>query len=101
MQSVIAKTHWSLTELSSIFMRVKINHGFVGFIYITLINIDLNIHCRQEIELTLDRLKKAERNLSTKEQRLREREMKVKERERKLEQQFCVAVCRIIRVIKC
>ena len=48
--------------------------------------------CRQEIELTLERLKKAERNLSTKEQKLRERELKVKERERKLEQQFHVAV---------
>ena len=86
----------ALTELSYIFMTVKINHPFLAFIYryITLIHIDMMTHvrCRQEIELTLERLKKAERNLSTKEQRLRERETKVKERERKLEQQFCVAV---------
>lgn len=40
----------------------------------------------------MERLKRAERNLTAKEQELREREMKLKERERSLEQQFKVVV---------
>lgn len=47
---------------------------------------------RKEIQATLERLKRAERNLTAKEQELREREMKLKERERSLEQQFKVVV---------
>ncbi|XP_060079774.1 mitogen-activated protein kinase kinase kinase 20-like [Ylistrum balloti] len=45
---------------------------------------------RKEIEATIDRLKKAERNITLKEQELRERENKIKEREKSLEQQFKV-----------
>ncbi|XP_071158428.1 mitogen-activated protein kinase kinase kinase 20-like [Mytilus edulis] len=45
---------------------------------------------KKEIQATLERLKRAERNLTAKEQELREREMKLKERERSLEQQFKV-----------
>ena len=53
---------------------------------------------RQEIDLTLDRLKKAERELSEKEKSLREREMKVKLREQNLEQQFNVVVSGEVKV---
>ncbi|OWF42352.1 mitogen-activated protein kinase kinase kinase 20-like [Mizuhopecten yessoensis] len=45
---------------------------------------------RKEIEATIDRLKKAERNITIKEQELRQRENKLKEREKSLEQQFKV-----------
>ncbi|XP_033762114.1 mitogen-activated protein kinase kinase kinase 20-like [Pecten maximus] len=45
---------------------------------------------RKEIEATIERLKKAERNITIKEQELRERENKLKEREKSLEQQFKV-----------
>ena len=47
---------------------------------------------RKEIQATLERLKKAERNLGLKEKELRERENKLKEREKTLEQQFKVVV---------
>ena len=47
---------------------------------------------RKEIQATLERLKRAERNLTEKEQQLREREMKISEREKSLEQQFKVVV---------
>ena len=43
---------------------------------------------RKEIEATLERLKRAERDLRTKEQSLHDREKKLKEREKKLEQSF-------------
>ena len=49
-------------------------------------------HCRQEIDSTLDRLKKVERDLTLKEKQLKERESKLKEREKHLEQQFKVVV---------
>ncbi|XP_064613918.1 mitogen-activated protein kinase kinase kinase 20-like [Liolophura sinensis] len=45
---------------------------------------------KKEIQLTLDRLKKAERDLSAKERELREREVKLQQREENLEQQFKV-----------
>ncbi len=47
---------------------------------------------RKEIDVTLDRLKKMERDLGHKEKQLREKEMKLKEREKNLEQQFKVVV---------
>lgn len=47
---------------------------------------------RKEIQATLDRLKRAEIDISLKEQELKEREMKLKEREKNLEQQFKVVV---------
>lgn len=43
--------------------------------------------CRCEIEATLERLKKLERDLSTKEQELKERERRLKMWERKLIEQ--------------
>ncbi|GFR79448.1 mitogen-activated protein kinase kinase kinase MLT [Elysia marginata] len=43
---------------------------------------------KKEIQLTLERLKKAERDISHREQELQERELKLKERERLLGQQF-------------
>lgn len=42
------------------------------------------VYCRFEIEATLERLKKLERDLSTKEQELKERERRLKMWERKL-----------------
>ncbi|XP_076460494.1 mitogen-activated protein kinase kinase kinase 20-like [Babylonia areolata] len=45
---------------------------------------------RKEIQTTLDRLKRAESNLSLKERELKERELRLKEREQNLEQQFNV-----------
>ncbi|PVD30476.1 hypothetical protein C0Q70_09742 [Pomacea canaliculata] len=45
---------------------------------------------KKEIQATLDRLKRAEIDISLKEQELKEREMKLKEREKNLEQQFKV-----------
>ncbi|KAL5007152.1 hypothetical protein ScPMuIL_015958 [Solemya velum] len=45
---------------------------------------------RKEIQATLERLKRAEKNLSVKERELRERETKLKEREQNLEEQFKV-----------
>ncbi len=45
-----------------------------------------------EIDATLDRLKKAERDLRSKEKELKNREKKIKERERSLEKQFKVVV---------
>ncbi|RUS89057.1 hypothetical protein EGW08_003168, partial [Elysia chlorotica] len=47
---------------------------------------------RKEIQLTLERLKKAERDISHREQELQERELKLKERERLLGKQFNVVV---------
>ena len=47
---------------------------------------------RQEIETTLERLKRAERDLLAKEQQLRERELALKQRERDLNKQFKVVV---------
>lgn len=47
---------------------------------------------RMEIDATLDRLKKAERDLRSKEKELKNREKKIKERERSLEKQFKVVV---------
>lgn len=47
---------------------------------------------RKEIDSTLDRLKKIERDLSVKEKQLKQRESKLKEREKNLEQQFKVVV---------
>ena len=55
-------------------------------------NIAASYHCRQEIDSTLDRLKKVERDLTLKEKQLKERESKLKEREKHLEQQFKVVV---------
>ena len=52
----------------------------------------LLLYYRKEIQATLERLKRAERNLTAKEQQLREREMKISEREKSLEQQFKVVV---------
>lgn len=49
---------------------------------------------RCEIEATLDRLKKLERDLSTKEQELKERERRLKMWERKLIEQSCTPVSR-------
>ena len=45
---------------------------------------------KKEIQATLERLKKAEREISHREQDLKERELKLKERERSLGQQFNV-----------
>lgn len=45
------------------------------------------LYCRCEIEATLERLKKLERDLSTKEQELKEREQRLKMWERKLIEQ--------------
>ncbi|KAJ8313666.1 hypothetical protein KUTeg_008227 [Tegillarca granosa] len=45
---------------------------------------------KKEIQATLERLKRAERDISVKEKELMEREMKLKEREKSLEQQFKV-----------
>ena len=45
------------------------------------------VFCRCEIEATLERLKKLERDLSTKEQQLKEREQRLKMWERKLIEQ--------------
>lgn len=47
----------------------------------------LCVACRCEIEATLERLKKLERDLSTKEQELKERERRLKMWERKLIEQ--------------
>ena len=55
-------------------------------------NICENVICRKEIDSTLDRLKKVERDLTLKEKQLKQRESKLKERERNLEQQFKVVV---------
>ena len=56
------------------------------------LNTATSYHCRQEIDSTLDRLKKVERDLTLKEKQLKERESKLKEREKHLEQQFKVVV---------
>lgn len=48
---------------------------------------ELIVLCRCEIEATLERLKKLERDLSTKEQELKERERRLKMWERKLMEQ--------------
>ncbi|BFZ02299.1 hypothetical protein BsWGS_05338 [Bradybaena similaris] len=45
---------------------------------------------KKEIQVTLERLKRAERDISHREQELKEREMKIKERERSLGHQFNV-----------
>ncbi|XP_005113408.1 mitogen-activated protein kinase kinase kinase 20, partial [Aplysia californica] len=45
---------------------------------------------KKEIQATLERLKRAERDISHREQELKERELKLKERERSLGQQFNV-----------
>lgn len=47
---------------------------------------------RKEIQATLERLKRAESNLTAKERELMEREIKLIEREKTLEQQFKTVV---------
>lgn len=81
-------------------------HGELGFakIAVTVLLLplctiqNLFIFCvvkiisRKEIQATLERLKRAESNLTVKERELMEREIKLIEREKTLEQQFKTVV---------
>lgn len=64
------------------FWRVQTKDSRVG-----LTHIMPDVYCRCEIEATLERLKKLERDLSTKEQELKQRERRLKMWERKLIEQ--------------